>query len=87
VATFYTCDEANLYYGLDKSINFQVDIDINKPLKRGVKTVVKGKAIWIDLGYIKLPDFYYWCGRVGYTLKDCDMVDGEVDESKLQYGE
>ncbi|KAJ8445804.1 hypothetical protein Cgig2_027885 [Carnegiea gigantea] len=87
VGTFYAYDEVNLYCGLYKSINFQVDIDINKPLRCEVKIVVKGKAIWIDIGYVKLPDFCYWYGKVGHTLKGCDMVDGEVDESKLQYGE
>ena len=64
-----------------------MDIDINKPLRCGVKIVVKSKAIWIDLGYVKLPDFCPRCGRVGHTITGRDMVDGDVDESELQYGE
>jgi len=87
--TFYACtsDETNLYCGTDKSINFQVDIDISKPPRREVRMVVKGKPIWIDLGYVKLPNFCYGCDRLGHVLKGCDWVDSKMEEEKLQYGD
>jgi len=49
--------------------------------------VVRGKPLWIDLGYVKLLDFCYGCRRLGYVLKGCDMVDPEREVSELQYGE
>ncbi|KAJ8445588.1 hypothetical protein Cgig2_012476 [Carnegiea gigantea] len=89
LGTFYacTCDEPNLYCETDKSMNFQVDIDISKPLRREVRMVVKGKSIWIDLGYVKLPDFCYGCGRLGHVLPGYDCVDSKMEEEKLQYGD
>ncbi|KAJ8439593.1 hypothetical protein Cgig2_024180 [Carnegiea gigantea] len=41
------------------SLNFKVNVDIDKPLRRGVKTIIEGKAIWIRLRLVKLQDFGY----------------------------
>jgi len=85
---FLSCDEANLYCGADKSVNFQVELDITKPLRRGIRMVVRGKTLWIRLGYVKLPIFCYGCGKLGHVLKGCDAVgDVDSDVSTLQYGE
>ncbi|KAJ8435105.1 hypothetical protein Cgig2_001980 [Carnegiea gigantea] len=81
---FLSCDEANLYCGADKSVNYQVEIDITKLLRRGVLTVVRENSLWIGLGYIKLLDFYYRCGSLG-ILKGCDVVDPDLEVSELQY--
>ncbi|KAJ8443394.1 hypothetical protein Cgig2_018827 [Carnegiea gigantea] len=85
---FLSCNEANLYCGADKSMNFQVELDITKSLRRGIRMVVRGKTLWIRLGYVKLPDFCYGCGKLGHVLKGCDAVgDTDSDVSALQYGE
>ncbi|KAJ8429160.1 LOW QUALITY PROTEIN: hypothetical protein Cgig2_030297 [Carnegiea gigantea] len=42
VGILYACDEANLYYGVDKSINVQVDIDIHKLLRERIGHTLKG---------------------------------------------
>ncbi|KAJ8429102.1 LOW QUALITY PROTEIN: hypothetical protein Cgig2_023644 [Carnegiea gigantea] len=87
LGTFLGCDEANLYCGVDKSVNFQVEIDITMPLSSR-HSHVRGKALWISLGYVKFPYFYYGCGKLGYVLKGNDVVvDTDLDVSKLRYGE
>jgi len=69
-------------------MNFQVQLDITKLLRRGIRTVVRGKALWISLGYVKLPNFGYGRGKLGHVLKGCDVVaDTDLDVSELQYGE
>ena len=50
--------EVNLY-GLDKSLNFQIDFNTTKALRRGIGVNIGGKSIWIDFRYERLPDFYY----------------------------
>ncbi|KAJ8438976.1 LOW QUALITY PROTEIN: hypothetical protein Cgig2_018887 [Carnegiea gigantea] len=55
-----------------------MDIDIAKPLIRGVRILVDKKPLWIKLGYIKLLDHVY--------LR-CDSYNPQSDEALLQYGE
>jgi len=49
--------------------------------------MVQGRHLWISFKYVKLPEFCYDCGKLGHTLKDCEMVDPSVDEVTLQCGE
>ena len=72
--------------GIDKSLNFRVDVDISKPLRRGIRTIVGGATIWIRLKYVKLPDFCYICGRLGHDYKSCEMFTEGMQEDDLQYG-
>jgi len=61
--------------GIGKSLNFRVDVDIRKPLRRGVKTIVRDTTIWIRLKYVKLPDFCYACGLLGHNYQTCERYD------------
>ncbi|KAJ8426706.1 hypothetical protein Cgig2_020693 [Carnegiea gigantea] len=45
-----TCD-------VDKSLSFQVDVDVTKSLMRGIRIKIAQKPIWITLRYVTLPDF------------------------------
>ncbi|KAJ8433729.1 LOW QUALITY PROTEIN: hypothetical protein Cgig2_019797 [Carnegiea gigantea] len=85
VGSFAGCEETTLC-GVDKSLNFKVDIDITKPLKRGIRTLVGGNPIWIRFKYVKLPDFYYAFGKLGHVYKECVLFDLTVSENDLQYG-
>ncbi|KAJ8429304.1 hypothetical protein Cgig2_027673 [Carnegiea gigantea] len=58
-------DDPNLYCAADKSVNFQVDMDVTKPLCRGISLMIQGKPIWISFKYVKLPEFYYRHGKLG----------------------
>jgi len=62
------CVEESLC-GIDKSLNFRVDVDVHRPLQRGVKTIVEGTTIWIQLKYVKLPDFCYACASWGIVIR------------------
>jgi len=57
-----TCD-------IDKSLSFQVDVDVTKSLMRGIRIVIAQKPIWITLRCVKLPDFCYGCGMLGHIYK------------------
>ena len=48
IGDFVDCVEDNLG-GIDKSLNFRVDVDVFNPLRIGIKTVVGGFIIWIRL--------------------------------------
>ncbi|KAJ8431051.1 hypothetical protein Cgig2_005400 [Carnegiea gigantea] len=72
---FVDCDESNLFCAADKSVNFQVDIDITKPLRWGMQVM------------IKLLEFCYNCRRLGHVLNGCELLDDSLDKSNLQYGD
>ncbi|KAJ8421787.1 LOW QUALITY PROTEIN: hypothetical protein Cgig2_018412 [Carnegiea gigantea] len=44
--THARCDDSNIFCAADKSVNFQVDIDITKPLCRGMKVLDFIEAWW-----------------------------------------
>ncbi|KAJ8426745.1 hypothetical protein Cgig2_003638 [Carnegiea gigantea] len=69
----------------DYSVNFQVDIDITRPLRRGIRVMVQGKAIWISFKYVKLLDFCYYCGCLGHVLRGCELSSDATDDIDLQY--
>ena len=85
IGTLVDCDESTLYR-IDKALCFRVDIDIHKPLRRGMYVQVAGKTLWIRFKYVKLPDFCYGCGRLGHVLAAYDLVEAEEGHSNLQYG-
>ncbi|KAJ8438379.1 LOW QUALITY PROTEIN: hypothetical protein Cgig2_006297 [Carnegiea gigantea] len=62
VGNFAGCD-------IDKSLNFKMDVNIDKPLRRVVKMIIEGKAIWIRLTHVKLPNFFYDCGKLGHVYR------------------
>uniref|UniRef100_A0A803MW53 CCHC-type domain-containing protein n=1 Tax=Chenopodium quinoa TaxID=63459 RepID=A0A803MW53_CHEQI len=73
----------------DEFMRVKVMVNINKPLRRGMKIAVEdGCAKWIGFKYERLGDFCYYCGRIGHTDKDCEQKDGGSDVSLIvfQYG-
>ncbi|KAJ8437043.1 hypothetical protein Cgig2_025890 [Carnegiea gigantea] len=74
-------------YGVDKSLCFRVDIDITKPLIRGTGILIDKKPLWIRIGYVKLQDFCYGCGRLDHVYLGCDSYNSVGNESLLQYRE
>lgn len=73
-------------FGYKKFMRFRVDLDISKPLMRGMKILVGGVQKWIDFRYVKLPDFCYLCGLFGHSAKNCALYDDEIPESMYPYG-
>ena len=85
VGEFVDCAEETLG-GIGKSLNFRVEVDIRKSLRRGVKTIMRDTIIWIRVKYVKLPDFCYACGLLGHNYKNCEHYVEGLDEEELQYG-
>ncbi|KAJ8452109.1 hypothetical protein Cgig2_016690 [Carnegiea gigantea] len=85
IGTFVDCEDSNMF-GADRSLCFRVDVDIKNPLRQGVSVKIDGKSIWIRPKYVKLPDFCYGCGKLGYVFKACNLVDGDMNDADLQYG-
>ncbi|KAJ8442465.1 hypothetical protein Cgig2_022348 [Carnegiea gigantea] len=69
-----------------KYLKLLVDVDITKPLWRGMQINIEGKPKWVELRYIKLSDYYYACGLIEYVSRGCDRyVDGTA-EVEFPYG-
>lgn len=84
----------NTTTGIASSVRMKILLDLNNPLKRGVKIRIgTAEPCWIPVTYERLPSFCYWCGRLGHTYKDCDHyheranTDNEITENNMPYGE
>lgn len=54
-----------------KSLRVRAEIDITKPLRRGVVIRLNnGLERWAELKYERLPNFLFHCGIIGHRLKD-----------------
>ncbi|KAI8009448.1 hypothetical protein LOK49_LG06G02593 [Camellia lanceoleosa] len=73
-----------------RTLRLRVEINIAKPLRRGLKLAVSGRdSIWVTLTYEKLPNFCFYCGLLGHSVRDCanKILGGEVEVgAPLQYG-
>ncbi|KAH7855888.1 hypothetical protein Vadar_030133 [Vaccinium darrowii] len=55
-------------------LRIRVEINTNLPLPKGFWLRRNGDSsldLWISYRYEKLPDFCYWCGRIGHDNKVC----------------
>lgn len=73
------------------SLRIRVNIDISKPLRRGIKFCVENnpKELWVEIKYERLPDFCFFCGLIGHTHKDCDFIiqgTTQGNQIKKEYG-
>ncbi|KAJ8444400.1 hypothetical protein Cgig2_026604 [Carnegiea gigantea] len=83
VGKFVGCDKVATY-GVDKSLCFQVDVHVIKPLTRGIQIMIVQKLVWITLRYV--PEFFYCCRMLGHFFKFYGHYDLEIDENSSQYG-
>lgn len=80
-------DEERYCWG--SSLRVRVNLDISKPLRRGLKLNIAGPmgGNWIPIQYERLPDFCFCCGKLDHVLKDCDDCGGDPSITKRhQYG-
>ncbi|PPD88820.1 hypothetical protein GOBAR_DD14226 [Gossypium barbadense] len=60
----------------------KINLDVQKPLQRGIFVSVNNKNWWISLKYEKLPTFCFRCGG-----SDLDLIDdGKAEEAKNWLG-
>lgn len=81
-------DEKGFIWG--KYVRLRVSIDITKPLRRGVLVdMPDGKKAWAPLKYERLPNFCFWCRRLGHGDRDCEdklQLLEKDGNAKAQYG-
>lgn len=73
----YEDDEYHLF---DKAMRIKVNLEITKPLRRGIR-IDMGNAVrrWFALKYERLPLFCYWCGKLGHVDLVCKDKSAEID--------
>ena len=55
-------------------IRVQVSIDVSLPLCRGRLVSLNNQTeVWVTFKYERLPNIYYWCGRLTFNDRDCDL--------------
>lgn len=57
-----------------ETLKMKVKLDVNQLIKRGTNVKVGSMAdkTWIKVTYEKLPDFCYYCGKLGHVVHDCE---------------
>lgn len=83
--------DKNTTSSITRSIRMKVEIQLDKPLRRGIKVRIgSSEPCWLPIAYERLPSFCYCCGKLGHTHKDCDQLEeseDDVKEDKLPYGD
>ena len=55
-------------------LRVRLKLDISRPLPRYCKLWNVGKLMgWVGLKFERLPNFCYWCGRVGHGDRECEV--------------
>lgn len=75
-------------------MRIRVTLNITKPLLRVLNIEGPNDRVFqLHLTYEKLPNFCYFCGKIGHLVEDCSQcfdIVGEndrIDDSKLAYGD
>ena len=72
-------------------LRVRIKLDILQPLPRCCKLWNEGKlAGWAGLRFKQLPNFCYWCGKVGHGERDCEVwlrSMGRLKKEDQQYGD
>lgn len=55
----------------ERHLNIQVELDLTTPLLRGTKLKYKLTEVWVEFWYEQLPNFCYYCGKIGRNEKVC----------------
>ncbi|KAI7990869.1 Uncharacterized protein LOK49_LG12G01876 [Camellia lanceoleosa] len=90
IGTFDDMDYAEDGVAWGKSLRIRVAININKPLRRGMKITLGQKDLmWVSFKYERLPNFCFACGILGHNQRECDLKligHSAPDGSHVQYG-
>lgn len=80
--------------GVARSIRMRISMDISKQLKRGTKLRIgTAEPCWLPVTYERLPSFCYWCGLLGHTTRDCEVLpecndtSEQMQQAQMPFGE
>ncbi|TXG54013.1 hypothetical protein EZV62_019269 [Acer yangbiense] len=64
-------------------IRIRVLIDVMNPLKRGLRVALGDdeKVNEVMICYERLPNFCYYCGKIGHLVRDCPLNTKEITSS------
>lgn len=62
----------------ERHLNIQVELDLTKPLMRGTMLKYKLSEVWVEFRYEQLPNFCYYCGKIGHNEKVCQQRKHDV---------
>lgn len=68
--------------GKMKDIKIQVDLDLTKPLLRGLIHKYRQMESWVEFRYEQLPMFYFYCGYIGHNEKLCAKRKEDLRQDK-----
>jgi hypothetical protein len=79
------CDDSGQCWG--SFMRVRVEVDVNKPLRRGVKVFSQRKNTtdWFDVQYEQLPHYCFSCGVIGHSSLECKDPGERDAEGKLPY--
>ncbi|KAL5756647.1 hypothetical protein ACOSQ2_021393 [Xanthoceras sorbifolium] len=69
-------------------IRARVLVDVSKPLTRGLRVKLEDDSCCsVVVCYERLPNFCYFCGRIGHLIRECcDNVKGAVEGPNIKFG-
>jgi hypothetical protein len=72
--------------GWGEFLRVKILMDLAKPLQRGRKINIEGKAHWIHFQYERLPRFCFQCGAICHGKSGCPKRSSFRQQEPNQYG-
>ncbi|CAA0840189.1 Unknown protein [Striga hermonthica] len=71
-------------------VKILAEIRISEPLLRGTKIKLVTEEHWIEFRYENLLGFYFYCGRIGHSERQCEVKKDDIQRNVMkteQYGD
>lgn len=73
IGKFLEYETTNRGFPWMKSMRIRVELDVDKPLRKGRKNNVGGTSVEVVFKYERLHIFCYICGNLGHTNQFCEI--------------
>lgn len=75
IGIFEDVDNQNEFPFWDSSLRIRVRLDLNRPLRRGIRIYPDGplSGLWVPIRYERLPKICSRCGIIGHLTRDCAL--------------